>query len=397
LRIAGILQAILTLASLVPFVLLAEVGRRLLDGQSVDDQWSVVRLALVVLGVATTLSAALMLWLHLIDARFALDVRRRLLAKLARLPLGWFTERNAAAVQSAVADDTATLHYYVTHAAVDVIGAIVAPLAVLVYLFVVDAGLAAVLLIPVVAYVFVFASMMQASGSKIGEAQKWAQRMNGEATAYLDGLPVVRVFGGAGASGFRRSVGDYVGFLRGWQGSFVSKKATASLITDPLTFLAIIVVIGGAFLSAGWIDAAGLLPFLLLGTTFGPRLLALAYNAGGLRGARAAAQRIGLTLTEPELDVVTGAAIDATGASADGPGEVRFEGVAFEYRPGVAVLSDIDLHLVPGTVTALVGPSGSGKSTLAALVARFHDPQQGSVRIGGRDVRELAPDDLYRQ
>ena len=71
--------------------------------------------------------------------------------------------------------------------------------------------------------------------------------------------------------------------------------------------------------------------------------------------------------------------------------------MTFGYRPDVPVVRDVSLTLRPGTVTALVGPSGSGKSTLAALLARFHDVQRGSIIIGGRDIRTLSADDLYRQ
>ena len=138
---------------------------------------------------------------------------------------------------------------------------------------------------------------------------------------------------------------------------------------------------------------ADLLPFLLLGTTFGNRLLALAYNGVGVREARAAAQRIGLTLTEPELDQV-----DGTTQSAPTTGStVRLDRVTFGYRPGEPVVHAIDLTLAPGTVTALVGPSGSGKSTLAALVARFHDPDLGAVLLDGVDLREVPTEELYQR
>lgn len=159
-----------------------------------------------------------------------------------------------------------------------------------------------------------------------------------------------------------------------------------------MTFLAIIVVAGGWLVASERMSAADLLPFLLLGTTFGGRLLALAYNAAGLRESKAAAQRIGIALTEAEL--VTSPT--ATGES-DGAGTVRLQDVTFGYRPGEPVLHDIDLTLPAGTVTALVGPSGSGKSTLAALVARFHDPDVGAVTIDGVDLRELTTDDLYQR
>lgn len=412
LRLAALAQVLLTLAELVPFVLLAEVGRRLLGGAAVEDQWPLARLALIILGSATALAALLMWRLHVLDARFALALRGRLLAKLARLPLGWFTERNSGVVKQAVTGDTASLHYYVTHAAVDVAGAITAPLAVLVYLFVVDGRLAAVLLLPIIAYLFVFAGMMQASRGKLGDVAIWTQRMSGEAVAYLDGLPVVRVFGGAATSRFRRTVDGCLEFLAEWQRPLVARKAIAALLTDAVTLLAVIVVAGAALVSLGTLSPGDLLPFLLLGTTFGTRLLALAYNAAGLREARMAAQRIGITLTEPELDVLSGAGAGVPSPSvargvqdSRDPGAtdvvdgatVELRGVTFGYRPGQPVVHDIDLMLRPGTVTALVGASGSGKSTIAALVARFHDPDAGSITIDGVDIRALAADELYRQ
>ncbi len=80
-------------------------------------------------------------------------------------------------------------------------------------------------------------------------------------------------------------------------------------------------------------------------------------------------------------------------------GEVRFEGVDFDYptRPDVPVLRAFDLTLAPGEVVALVGPSGGGKSTVAALISRFYDPGAGAIRLDGRDLRELDADWLRQQ
>ncbi len=61
------------------------------------------------------------------------------------------------------------------------------------------------------------------------------------------------------------------------------------------------------------------------------------------------------------------------------------------------MLHDVSLHLTPGESLAVVGPTGAGKSTVAKLIARFYDPQQGAVRIDGRDLRTVALASLRRQ
>src|SRR6202034_2901991 len=152
--------------------------------------------AVALLGIGTVLGAALTLWLHVVDARFASDLRSRLLSKLARLPLGWFTARGSGSIKQLVADDTLALHYLVTHAIPDAVAAVVA---VLVYLFVVDWRVALVLFAPVLVYLVLTSSMTIQSGPRIPQSQKWAERMSGEAGAYLEGQPVIRVFGGAAA------------------------------------------------------------------------------------------------------------------------------------------------------------------------------------------------------
>jgi ABC-type multidrug transport system fused ATPase/permease subunit len=88
---------------------------------------------------------------------------------------------------------------------------------------------------------------------------------------------------------------------------------------------------------------------------------------------------------------------DARPLPMDGRGGVRFERVTFGYDPSKPVLHDIDFHVPPGKVVALVGPTGAGKSTLVSLIARFYDPQQGRVLIDGMDVRDATLTSLRTQ
>lgn len=78
-------------------------------------------------------------------------------------------------------------------------------------------------------------------------------------------------------------------------------------------------------------------------------------------------------------------------------GAVSFEHVTFWYRPGRPALRDINLKIEPGQVAALVGPTGSGKTTLSSLIPRFYDPQSGTIRIDGVDLRRYQSKTVRRQ
>ncbi|WP_131828600.1 ABC transporter transmembrane domain-containing protein, partial [Mycobacteroides chelonae] len=255
-----------------------------------------------------------------------------------------------------IQDDTLSLHYLITHAIPDAVAAVVGPVAVLIYLFVVDWRLALVLLIPILIYLVTTATMMFQSGPKIIEASRWSERMSGESAAYLEGQPVIRIFGGSAASSFKRRLDGYLSFLNEWQWPFIGKKTFMDLVTRPTTFLWLIAGAGTLLVVAGAMEPTTLLPFLVLGTTFGTRLLGIAYGLGGIRGGVEAARHIAVALGETELT-------EQASEGHAGETSVSFDAVTFGYRPGVPVIHGVDLRLRPGTVTALVGPSGSGKST----------------------------------
>ncbi|MFV0533478.1 MAG: ABC transporter ATP-binding protein/permease [Cumulibacter sp.] len=387
--IAGIAQALITLLQLAPYVLLVELAHLLITGAPSGDLWQVGIWAVALMGAGVLLSAALLLWMHYVDAQFSHVLRKRLLRKLSRVPLGWFDARGSGSVKQLIQDDTLSLHYLITHAVPDAVAATVAPIAVLTYLFVVDWRLALVLFLPVLAYIVAMWVMLVRSGTKPAQAMRWAERMNTEAGAYIEGQPVVRVFGGAASSTFRAQLGEYIDFLATWQRPLNGQKTFIDLVTRPATFLVLICIFGTLIITSGGMPPVDLLPFLLLGTTFGSRLLGIGYGLGGLRDGLMAARRIQVALDERELDTTkmhNASTLDRL---------VEFDEVGFSYRDGVRVLQDVSMRLDPGTMTALVGPSGSGKSTLAALLARFHDVEDGAIRIGGRDLRELGPDELY--
>ncbi|MEM7326406.1 MAG: ABC transporter ATP-binding protein, partial [Actinomycetota bacterium] len=115
----------------------------------------------------------------------------------------------------------------------------------------------------------------------------------------------------------------------------------------------------------------------------------VASQVEGLRLADAALERIGRIL---DLDPQTE---PSTPGPAPVDGTVGFEAVGFGYVDDAPVLDDITFEARPGTTTAIVGPSGVGKTTVLNLIARFWDPDRGSVTIGGRSVRHLTAAQLF--
>ncbi|GGY35660.1 ABC transporter ATP-binding protein [Pseudoduganella albidiflava] len=163
---------------------------------------------------------------------------------------------------------------------------------------------------------------------------------------------------------------------------------------DVLTGLAmaVVVVVGGRAVLAGQQDVGVMLAFIFcVQRCFDPiRTLAMQYTV--MQRAMASGQRIIEVL---EVPVTLEDRPDAA-AWTDAPPSVAFEHVTFGYRPGQPVLHDLNLRIAPYQTVALVGPTGSGKTSIAALVHRFYDAWQGTVAVGGRDVRELALDSLGR-
>jgi ATP-binding cassette subfamily B protein len=112
-----------------------------------------------------------------------------------------------------------------------------------------------------------------------------------------------------------------------------------------------------------------------------------------IQSAIAGAERIfGLLDTQPDVvdrpDAVAMPAIQ---------GRVEFDHVGASYRPGIPVLQDVSFEVLPGQTTAIVGPTGAGKTTIINLIPRFYDVAEGSVRIDGKDVRDVTRATLRRQ
>ncbi|KQY37770.1 ABC transporter [Nocardia sp. Root136] len=389
-----ILQVVGAVAGLAPLLAVVELGRTLLSPGEVDRAhvWFVVLAGAVGLLVRLLCTAASSAIGHQLDDRVQLSLRRQLADQLGRVPIGWFARHRTGELAKIVGDDVSAVHPFIAHAPGELVSAFVVPLVSLIYLFTVDWRLTLITGIPVVLAIALVPLMM--TPSRLREQQDFDTAMGVIASSvveFVQGIAVVKAFGGSERAHrrFRTATDDFADiFLRMVRGLAGIAAGMQVALSPP--FVLLVVLIGGAALiTNGGMAPADLLPFLLLGIGLTAPVAALGHGFDDLQAAGRAAGRIRDVLDEAPLP-------EPTQPRAPRGHRLELRGVRFGYDAEHEVLRGIDLVLEPGTVTALVGPSGSGKSTLVQLLPRFFDPVEGTVSLGGVDLRELGSRELYR-
>ena len=394
-RVLAVVSAIL---AVVPYIALVHIGEILLDAGHSDGavdadavfRWLRILLAAFTLRLAVYFVALLIT--HLADIRLGHLLRRRMIHRFAEVPLNWFTATNSGRVRKALQDDIGTIHHLIAHRPVDGTVAIVMPLTLTVYAFVIDwrLGLLAVATVPL--YGAAMALSMRGMGEKTVLMDTKLAVVSARMVEFVTGITVVKAFGRVGHAhrAYRESAEEFQAFYHDWVRPLVRVSSLGtSLLAVPLILL--VNIGGGAWLvHHGAVTVADVLATSLIALLipYGIEVLMNAMWSAQIAGA--AARRLTDLLETPVL------ADDGVRAEPRGH-DVVFDHVGYTYGTGESAelaLDDVSFTLREGTVTALVGPSGSGKSTIAALLARFDDPQSGEIRLGGVPVSEI--DHLYR-
>jgi ATP-binding cassette subfamily B protein IrtA len=393
-RVATVLAAVGALAGLVPFVALAQLGGLLLAPGEPDTGavTVVVWLVLVGLGLRGLLLGTALTITHLADASLQGDVRRRMVRHLGRVPLGWFSNRSSGVVHKAAQNDVTDVHHLVAHHSVELTAAVVLPIGGLVYLLWLDWRLAVLALVTLPFYAAAYAWMMRGFQDRMQQLDSGFARISSAVVEFVSGIAVVKAFGRTGQAhaAYRRAAGEFGDMYSGWVRPMLRVEAISSMaIAAPV--VGVVSLAGGIwFVANGGVTPVEAMTEVLVAMVIPTTVTALGFGAQARRTAGAAALRINDLLETPVLPV------PEMTARPEGH-RVEFDDVRFSYDGRTDVLSGVNLVLEPGTITALVGPSGSGKSTLATLLPRFHDVTGGAIRLGGADLREIAPEELYRR
>ena len=394
----GVAQ-LLTVASaalgVVPYIALVRLGDLLLSAYRTDSPVDadrargVLMLLLAAYGARLGLYFVALLLTHAADLKMRDGLRRSIVERLSRAPLAWFSDKGSGAVRKAVQDDASMVHTVIAHGPVDKTNALVSPLALLVYVFTLDWRLGLLSICTVPMYGLTYSLTLRGMTEKTAEMDGKLERVSSTMVEFIAGIAVVKAFGRVGHAhaNYIEQAEKFGKFYRAWAMPLVTTAALSQMwISIPV--LLFVNLGGGALLvDAGAVDvpqalAATLIALVLPGTIMTVTTIVWSYQRAG-----GAAVRLCEMLDVPVLP------------SAENPRKpdgirVCVDDVEYSYGQTKA-LKGVSLTLEPGTVTALLGPSGSGKSTLATLIARFDDPDSGSISIGGVDLREMSQETLF--
>ena len=391
-QLLGVLYGALAVA---PYVILVQLGEVLLaaarSGVS-PERGEVINLLMWLIGAFGMRYGIYFVALsvtHFADVRFGHLVRMRMVKVLASAPLAWFTSTNSGAVRKAIQDDTHDVHTVIAHAPVESAAAVSAPLSLLIYSFIIDwrLGLLSIATLPI--YALINAWMMRDMGEKTAEMDRYLTRVSATMVEFVSGISVVKAFGTVGRAHerFSHAAEDFARFYVAWCGPLLKGSALGQAAVSPSMILLISTAGGSALAATGIVSPVQVITCALIALVIPAAIEVLGSTVWSYQIAGAAALRI--------VDLLSVSPLSADGSEEPAGADVEVDKVSFSYG-STRALDEVSLTVPEGTVTALIGPSGSGKSTLATLVARFADPDQGSVRIGGVDVRAIAPDVLYR-
>ncbi|MDO5784243.1 MAG: ABC transporter ATP-binding protein [Eubacteriales bacterium] len=319
------------------------------------------------------------------------ELRKALLAKLSRVPMGTILDTPSGQYKTTIVDRVEGMEPTLAHLIPEMTSNALVPIAIAVYIFVLDWRMGFASLLTTVV------GLVVASQSGKTYAVRWqgavdiGRRMANAIVEYVGGIQVVKAFSQSAGSykKYSGAVQDNAQYYVDWMADNQKYMATMQSVT-PAVLLPILPV-GLLLWNAGSLSAAHFLTIIVLslGLT-GPLLAAMSF-VDELAVVGTNVEEIAEVLDAPEL------VRPEKEATLQGTG-IQLERVRFTYgNAEEEILHGIDLDIEPGTVTALVGPSGSGKSTIAKLIAGFWDVTGGAITLGGVDIRQLPLEQLNQQ
>ena len=374
------------LLSICPILVIYKVIKSLFSYGKLEQsamQFCIYGLAAVVLSYCLTYIGGILC--HKFSYVLIANLKKKILFHIRNLPLGFFTGDNKSKIRQVLGSDMNQIEGYFSHQLPNLISTLALILAMIIVMLKINLilGLTTLLII------FVGLGIQIAIMAKIiksgGLEKNFAilDQINSATTEYVKGMPEVKIFG-TGAKSFKtfsKSVGEYRDFTSSM--TSMIRPGFVSFRMFILSVATFIVPVGILLMSRNNnLDFATVFIFyLILAPAISVPALKLRDFAEGMNLLNEVVLRIYEIIDQKEL------AIENSEEEIKGH-DLEFENVSFSYGDE-EVLKNISFCAKQGEVTALVGYSGAGKSTIGTLIPRFYDPSEGSIKIGGVNIKNI--------
>ncbi|MCR5641370.1 MAG: ABC transporter ATP-binding protein/permease [Lachnospiraceae bacterium] len=310
------------------------------------------------------------------------EIRRRLVRKLAKMPLGDVLEEASGTYKSIIIERVDSIEVTLAHMIPEVSSNAIVPFAIFIYMIHLDWRLALLSLLSLPVGMIFFGLMFQGSSGDFENTIQKTKALNDASVEYIHGIEVIKAFGKTGSSyeKFKKAAKEGSDCFVEWMRR-CNVYQNMAMVLLPAQLLSLL-PFAGWFYMRGWVsaDVAIMLIILAMGLIM-PFIILSGYMDDITKMGVIVGEATNI-LSKRELERPLQMKESLQG------NDITLQGVRFGYREE-EVLHGIDLEIKSGTVNALVGPSGMGKSTIAKLIASFWDVDAGCITYGGVDIRNI--------
>lgn len=332
---------------------------------------------------------------HIAAFNILYEIRMDLLGHLTKVPMGYFTQHSSGQMIKTIDQAVEKMESFIAHQIPDIVSAIIFPVIYVGLMIGIDWRLGLISLFPIIVggglYIMLMGKTLK--DNTVKQYHDSLEEMNSNGVEYVRAMPAVKVFN-LSVNNFKRfhqSIQDYRTLVVAWTKNF---RGGYIWFTTLITSVVLFVLPFGAYLISQDPQNTNLsltvMLFVILSSGTNAPFMKLMFAASTFSNVSEGVQRVDQMFDVKEVE-------EKNTDRMFGNNGISYENVYFSYTKDTPILKDINFELKPNTMNALVGPSGGGKSTIAQLLLRFYDVDQGSIKIGDLDIREVSIDTLMDQ
>lgn len=322
---------------------------------------------------------------HVAAWNFVGDMMLDVYNKLQSLSMRFFGDKQTGEIMSRVINDSRNMETLIAHALPDLLSNILIVILVAIMIFSINPILAAISLIPIPLILFVTMKFSGKVHALFKRNQEVLAEVNGKVQDNISGIREIQSFG--------REKEEYMSMKEYCKRySFVNVRANfvASIFFPTIEFLTsvgsvLVMGIGGTLALKDVLSVSDVVGFFMYLSLFYSPIAALSRIIEDMQNAFAGGHRV-LSILDMESEIKDSENAEDIGRA---NGEMEFDHVSFYYNENEPVLKDISFKIDAGKMVAFVGATGVGKSTIVSLMERFYDPVSGTVRLDGKDIKDI--------